>query len=52
MTEAKLRALIDLVDELANGPEPWKKKREALLAQCSEDQKIALEEFAGWFEEA
>jgi len=47
----EIQTLLDLIEKLTNQGKPWKEKRDSVLAEASDDQKTALEEFAGWFAE-
>lgn len=56
MDERKTKTLLELVDEAVSGRgddagKTWQQKRDALLAEASDSQKTALEEFASWFED-
>lgn len=45
--ETALKLIVSMVG--ANHSLTWQKKRAAVLAECSEDDKIALYEFSSWF---
>jgi len=52
MTPDKMNQLLALIDELVDDDSiPWAEKRTTLLQQSSAFERIALEEFASWFEE-
>lgn len=53
MTNEKLLQLVSLIKEVVDGPEPWTEKRRAVQVAASEEgADVALEEFAGWFDES
>lgn len=49
--ESRIEKLLELIDEAVSGEAPWRKKRGAILAKASDNDKINLIEFASWFEE-
>jgi len=51
MDRAKLRTMLELIQQIANEePGPWIERRKAVLAEATDSERCALEEFAGWFE--
>ena len=52
MTEANLRELLNLINELVQVSAPWSEKRDMLLKEATDEDKMNLNEFVGWFEEA
>lgn len=51
MNRAQIAALLELIEELVSGPEPWPDKKKAVTEQASDRQQTALQEFCIWFEE-
>lgn len=51
MNRAQIAALLELIEELVRGPEPWVEKKKAVEEQASDSQQTALQEFCVWFEE-
>lgn len=52
MEPAQLNKLISLIDDIVNHADgSWREKREDILAACNDEQKTAISEFVGWFEE-
>jgi len=52
MIPASTRALIELIADLVDSTgRTWKEKRDDVLAHASDDEKVALGEFASWFAE-
>jgi hypothetical protein len=44
-----LEGLAELTSPNSEGS--WRERRDAFLAYCNEEQRTALEEFVGWFDE-
>lgn len=50
MIKAKLRALLELIEELTmHGEGSWQERRNALMNEASDAEKGALIEFIAWF---
>lgn len=45
-----IRKLLELIEEIVNENKPWSEKRSEILAEASESEALALEEFSSWFE--
>ena len=49
MKKLDIDRLLELIQEAVNSDGSWTEKRDAILAQCTEDERTALDEFACWF---
>lgn len=48
--ESHIEKLLELIDELVNDDKlPWTKKREMVLKDIGDGDRISLEEFCSWF---
>jgi len=46
-----IQDLLEAIDSVVSWDKAsWQEKKAMILAECSEDDKINLEEFIGWFE--
>lgn len=53
MKKEEIVKLLELVGKAVNELNgSWSEKRDAVLAESSDEDRTNLEEFAGWFEEA
>lgn len=52
MKKEAIAKLLELIGEAVNNPDAatWIEKRDAVLAEASDDDKTNIAEFAGWFE--
>jgi hypothetical protein len=50
MDKRNIHALLLALANVVPGDGPWQEKRDAVLAEADESDKINLEEFASWFE--
>jgi hypothetical protein len=49
MDKAKIALLLELIGDMVSAEGPWVAKRNAVLAECSDDT-TNLDEFISWFE--
>jgi hypothetical protein len=52
MTQKKLRQLAELIFELVSETDgqSWRDRRDQLLSEASDDEALAIHEFADWWE--
>ncbi len=51
MQTKKIVLLLKLINEIVNEGDPWREKANSIMDQANDDDKVSLNEFAGWFEE-
>lgn len=50
MKVTTIRTLLDAIDDIIGEEISWRQKREEILAEASDADKINLEEFSAWFD--
>jgi hypothetical protein len=51
MDKKSIVKMLELVKALVDADGPWVDKKAAVLAECDDDDKTALQEFVGWFDD-
>lgn len=51
MTKLEVEKLLELIGKAVNNNGTWHDKRDAVLAEATDGDKVNLSEFCGWFEE-
>ena len=49
MKTSTIHQLLELVAMFVNNYQPWREKRDEILNEASDEEKISLQEFAAWF---
>lgn len=50
LTQTMIEQLLTIVTEVVKADGEWETKRDLILAQCNDANKVNLEEFATWFD--
>lgn len=48
--DSDIRMVLDLIASIVKANQPYKEKVQRILAECDEDDRMALSEFLAWFE--